>query len=66
MTKAIEDLSGDDATAFRAAIRPHVEAVLGAAGHAVFVGPTQPVFDGPYVWVDTSGGGVTIWLEDGV
>lgn len=65
MTKPIEALSGDDVAAFRAAIAPHVLAILGAAGHAIFIGGAQPTFDGPYLWIDTSGGTPTFWLEDG-
>lgn len=30
-----------------------------------YIQPTQPTADGPYTWWDTSGGNLTLWIEDG-
>lgn len=35
----------------------------------LFVGPTTPTDDGPYLWVQTGlggGSGLTLWVEDGL
>lgn len=31
----------------------------------VFIQNTQPVVSGKYAWFDTTGGDLTLWIEDG-
>jgi len=32
----------------------------------LYIQDTQPTADGKYLWVDTSGGDITFWVEDGL
>lgn len=42
-----------------------VDAAVAALGPPNFIQPTQPAHDGAYTWWDTSGGNLTLWIEDG-
>ena len=36
-----------------------------SSARQVFIQPTQPTFNGTGMWWDTSGGNLTLWVEDG-
>lgn len=36
-----------------------------AAANPTYVQDTEPAGPGPYVWWDTSGGNLSLWIEDG-
>jgi len=37
----------------------------GASFQNVFIQQTQPTAQGPYLWIDNSGGNLNFWVEEG-
>jgi hypothetical protein len=48
-----------------ARVAQEFNAVRAEQGTRTYVQSTAPTADGPYLWWDTSGGDLTLWIEDG-
>ena len=72
MTKAIETLSAADSIALQQALRPHIIAVLQAAGIIaggpqgvqLYIQAEQPAAPGPYLWIQPVSGSFAFWIEE--
>ena len=72
MPKPIESLNNTDANAFQEVLRPHIIAVLQAAGiiaggataARVFVQADQPTVAGPWIWIEPVAGSYRFWIEE--
>ena len=66
MAKDISNLSGNDAVTFQTAINPYIDEYQSVRSYIPsFMGNTQPIHVGPFIWWNTTGGVLQLYIEDG-